>query len=239
MRALVLGGDAKCLRPLGQEPMLKRIIECLWSAQVVKEALVVGPVAHSPWPLPPGIAWVQGGENLSQSLQIGWEALRRRGVGNREYILLLSGDMPLLSPRHLQEFLTDCQGEHDAYYPIVRQEDNDRLYPGVRRTYVRLAEGTFTGGNVFLIRAGVMDNCMDLLERFISARKQPWRLARLLGPTFLWRWWRQTLTIADIARKLQQLTGFSGQAVICPHPEIALDLDKEEDWLWLEKGQYF
>jgi len=239
MRALVLGGDVKCLRPLGQEPMLKRIIDCLWSAEIAKEAIVVGPVKKSPWSLPPGVEWVAGGENLSRSLQIGWETMRRRGVGNREYILLLSGDMPLLSPLHLQQFLAQCQGEFDAYYPIVRREDNDRHYPGVRRTYVRLAEGTFTGGNVFLVRAGVMENCMDLLERLVEARKQPWRLARLLGPAFLWRWWRQTLTIADITGKLQHLTGFSGQAVICPHPEIALDLDKEEDWIWLEKGQFF
>lgn len=65
------------------------------------------------------------------------------------YVLVVSCDIPFLTPEAVQDFLSRCDGTADVYYPIVSRAACERQFPGVRRTYARLREGTFTGAICF------------------------------------------------------------------------------------------
>ena len=67
------------------------------------------------------------------------------------------------------------------------------------------------------------------VERFYAARKSPLRLARLLGPAVFLRFVTGRLSVADVERRFRQLAGCAGRAIVCPDPEVGMDVDKPED----------
>ena len=92
------------------------------------------------------------GRSLLESLNNGL-----RAIDIEEPLLVLTSDIPLISKDALEDFLFRCkQKEADVYYSFVPKEINESKYPGVQRTYVKLYEGTFTGGNLVLLSPEVI-----------------------------------------------------------------------------------
>jgi hypothetical protein len=123
----------------------------------------------------------------------------------------------------------------DLCYSIVDKKVNDLKYPEVRRTYARLWEGQFTGGNVFYFNPAVTDKCKDFVEKMLEYRKSPTKMARVLGFGFLLRLALGILTINAIQRKCESLLGIKGAAIISPYPEIGNDVDRLSDLEYIEK----
>ena len=117
----------------------------------------------------------------------------------------------------------------DAAYPIVRREACEAQFPGGKRTYATLAEGTFTGGNAFLLPKNRLESLETLIEKAFAARKNPFALANMLGPRFIFRALTKKLTLGEVETKISGLLGCHGGAVIVPDASIAFDVDKSED----------
>jgi hypothetical protein len=144
------------------------------------------------------------------------------------FILIAAADVPLLSPAAVNDFLDAAQtAETDAAYAIVPSEDVYRVAPGIRKTFVRVADGTFTGGSLVLLRRGAFDRARPLIERAVRARKRPWELARLFGLAALVGFATGRLTIAALERRAEAL-GIRARAVVCRDAGVALDVDTVE-----------
>ena len=110
---------------------------------------------------------VDEGSSIVENLQRGLKAFQT--IKN---CLLAESDAAFLPPAAVNHFLAACRPyEAAVYYPIVRREDNDRCFPGVKRTYVKLADGEFTGGNLFLINPAALEKVMPRLEEFLLCGK--------------------------------------------------------------------
>jgi molybdopterin-guanine dinucleotide biosynthesis protein A len=151
-------------------------------------------------------------------------------------ILIVTSDIPMITIEAIEDFIARC-GEKDAdlYYSIVDKKVNDIKYPGVRRTYARLWEGRFTGGNVFYFNPAVKYKCKDFVEKMLEYRKSPAKMARVLGFGFLLRLALGILTINAVQRKCEALLGVRGAAIISPYPEISNDVDRLSDLEYIEK----
>src|SRR3990170_4063068 len=74
-------------------------------------------------------------------------------LGPEGFILIVSSDTPMISARAVNDFLASCgREEADIYYTIIPKETTEAVFPGTKRTYIRLRDGRFTGGNVHLVR---------------------------------------------------------------------------------------
>jgi hypothetical protein len=143
-----------------------------------------------------------------------------------EWILLCGADLPLLTPAAVSSFLRAAREPNsDFVYGVVRREDLESRFPGARKTFVRVQEGAFTGGSLILVRPSGVVKIRPLIEQAIEARKNPARLASLFGAKYVMKYAMGRLSITDVEQRLHELTGLRGRAVICPHPEIALDVD--------------
>ena len=80
-----------------------------------------------------------------------------------------------------------------------------------------------------LVSPTVLANSQSLMERVVSLRKKPWKLARLLGLTFVFKFFMQQLSLSELERRVSQLLGVRGVAIISPYPEIGTDVDKPSD----------
>ncbi|MCR4430211.1 MAG: nucleotidyltransferase family protein [Tepidanaerobacteraceae bacterium] len=147
-----------------------------------------------------------------------------------EELLVLTCDIPMITPEAIKDFVQKARATGaDFNYPIVRREDNDTRYPGVHRTYVRIRDGTFTGGNIVLVRAGIVKKAMERAKYFLAYRKKPWMLAKILGVSFVVKLLLGMLTIKELENRVSDLFGIKAKAVISAYPEIGTDVDKKSD----------
>lgn len=112
------------------------------------------------------------------------------------------------------------------------------------RTALSLREGTFTGGNLLLVRVGVVRRQADLLRQAFRARKSVWALAKILGAGIIVRVLLaklvspRLLSIAHIKRRVQQLMGATAQEIVTEYAEIGVDIDRVEHLQVLVESGY-
>lgn len=213
----------EALVEVGGRPMVCRVVEALQGAAGVGDVVVVAPPAVAA--ALSGVRVAPPGGDLVESLRHG---LAAAGAGP---VLAAGSDVPLLTPAMVERFLAACAAAGAATcYPVIPRAACEERFPGARRTYARLREGEFTGGNLFYLAPEAVAPVLALLERFYRARKSPLRLAALLGVGVFLRFLAGRLSIRDVERRFRQLTGCAGRAVICPDPEVGMDVDKPEDW---------
>lgn len=223
---IILAGDKerRALTPIGSRPMLTWVVEALLSSGNIRHLAVAGPPELAGI-LPEGVTLVPPGRTTVDS------ALNGAAVfPEAEWLLLVTGDIPLLKPEAVRDFLARCRERPaDFYYPIVRRETNEAAYPQVKRTYVRLREGTFTGGNMVLIKASALINCASRGQELVRLRKSPLALSRLIGFGFVFKFLTHRLRIVEAEKHFSRLFGVQGVGIISPYPEIGIDVDKESD----------
>jgi hypothetical protein len=147
-----------------------------------------------------------------------------------KHVLVLTSDIPLITPEALEDFLQQCvKREADIYYSFVPKEAIEEKYPGVHRTYVRLSDGTFTGGNVVLINPQVVLERGQRILQAVQLRKHPVKLCRMLGFKFLLKLMRGKLSVAEIEKRVGEILGFIGAGIVSNYPEVGVDVDKPSD----------
>jgi hypothetical protein len=116
------------------------------------------------------------------------------------------------------------------FYPIVSKDANEAVYPGVARTYVKLKDGTYTGGNMVLVAPKFVQGSKQVIQRVVVLRKKPFDIVKLLGFRILVKFIFRCLRIAEVERRVKHLFGINATAVITSYPQIGTDVDKPSDW---------
>lgn len=216
----------EALIPIGSKAMVQYVVEALLKARGIGRVVVVGPPELQGYFWESRVQLVPAGGNLLENVQ---RALVELPEAKR--VLLVSSDIPLLTPRAVEDFLELCRDQGaDLYYPIVPKEVVEKRFPGpLRRTYVSLRDGTYTGGNLFLLNPAVVPRCLEFGQRLIEARKSPWRLCRLLGAGFLLRYLLRLVSLKEAQDRVSRLLGIRGEVVISRYPEVGVDVDKPVD----------
>ncbi len=150
--------------------------------------------------------------------------------------VILTSDIPMVTKEALEDFLDRFKKvEADFCYSIIPREKCENKYPGVTRTYFQLREGSFTGGNVFIVNPGVVENAAKKAKEFIALRKKPYLLALKLGIVFIIKFLLKKLTIKEAEKRVSHMFGIKAKAVISEYPEIGTDVDKKSDLELAEK----
>lgn len=222
------GVNDEALIPIGNHLMVEYVVSALEETGSVGKIAVVGPVEHLEEKLGghPNVVLVPTGGSVAGSVVNGLSVLPPS-----EYVLVACSDIPLITPAALKGFLSSCReaGIADFYYPIVERSLSESKFPQARRTYVNLIEGSFTGGNVFLMRPEIVASRVDLADQLISLRKDPLGLCKAIGLMFIIKFLLRRLSIKEVEEKFSKLLGFHGVAVKCVYPEIGMDVDKPSD----------
>ena len=222
--ALAHGVPNKAFVSLAGRPMVEFVLRALRAARSVRRVAIVAPL-----PLPPGLAAsvdvaVADRGTMLNNVDAGLRALE--GTGR---VLVAGADIPLLTPGVVDAFVeAGLALDAGIVYGVVRREDVLREFPAIGKTFVRLREGTLTGGSLFLFDPWAFARAQNAIDRALRARKRPWELARLFGPRTVLGLLTGTLRISDLEEAVERLTGVRARALICPTPEIAIDVDSPE-----------
>lgn len=246
--ALVLAGGLKpelgekqgrlvedALIRIGNRYMVEYVVEALQSSAYIKEIIIAGPPQELKeiYGQSPAVKIIKNGVTTLQSFLQAFRLLS----SEPQQILVVTGDLPLLTAEAVNHFWQTCQGlEGDFFYPLISREVNEHKYPGVKRTYVYLKEGVFTGGNLLLVKPQIVEKCAQEAEELIRLRKKPLALAAHLGWRLLLVYLLRQLSLQEAEKEVSKLlSGVKGVAVISPYPEIGIDVDKLSDLALAEK----
>lgn len=236
MNALILAGKqadgplrdmgvSKAMIKINGKEMILYVLEALKAVEYVDRIAVVGDARDLAFLKNKVDIIVEQEDSMAENIVRGAEVFPEG-----DELLVLTCDIPMITPEAIKDFVEKARATGaDFNYPIVRREDNDTRYPGVHRTYVRIRDGTFTGGNIVLVRAGIVKKAMERAKYFLAYRKKPWMLAKILGVSFVVKLLLGMLTIKELENRVSDLFGIKAKAVISAYPEIGTDVDKKSD----------
>ncbi len=221
------GVTNKAFIPINGKPLLVYILEGLSGAKSVNKTVIVGPEEDLHTLQQAGFSFTlipEAGTMLENA------AAGMSAVDPDKLCLIVTGDIPLLDKNVVEDFLKLCEPfDADFYYPILTRESCESRFPETKRTYVRLKDGTFTGGNMVLLRPGWFLKNRHRLEMFIANRKKPLKLLRMFPPIFIVKYFCRRLCVADLEKKLSQLMLLQARAVPCDLVALGTDVDKLSD----------
>ena len=223
----------KGLVKVGQLPMAARALRALADSPAVSRIIMVSPVGEEElsdecWSAVDAV--VPAGDRLIDSFKIGTEAVNDLNSP----AMVVAGDLPLLTAESVTDFVNRCRQrtEVDVWYGFLRKKNSEAGFPGVHHTYAKLWEGTFCGAGLFMSRPSSLSSLYKALTDLTYARKNPWKLASLLGWQTIFSYLFGRLTIPEAEAGVTRLLGGTVCAGIeSPYPETAFNVDDAETLL--------
>lgn len=219
---------------IGGRPMVDYVVQTLLACPSIGRIAIAGPQEE--------LSKLYGGQADGQRLILapGGETLAQTGINAIEelepkgLVLAATSDIPLLTPPAVEDFIGQCrklrsQMQGNLFYAVVPREDNEALYPGVKRTYINFRRLTVTGGNIFLLDPEIIPRALAVGEELIALRKKPLQMAQKVGLGFILKFILRWATLQEAERKFSRLLGVRGRAVVSHYPEIGIDVDKPSD----------
>jgi hypothetical protein len=112
------------------------------------------------------------------------------------------------------------------YYCVIEQSQMEKRFPDSSRSYVKLQDMHVCGGDLGVIKLELYRDRKDFWRKLVEARKTHLSQARMIGFDVLFLLLLRRLSLADAVRKVTTRLEISGEALICPYPEIGMDIDK-------------
>jgi GTP:adenosylcobinamide-phosphate guanylyltransferase len=218
--------SVKGMVPVAGRPMIDWVIDALRAAETVAEIALVVPSAENLG------AWADKVDRLvvSDASFIDNAIAGAEQFDSGRHVLGATGDLPALTPEAIDDFVTQSLNAGAEFsYPLIRAEDMEAQFPGSERTYVKVAGGRVTGGNLVVCSAELLKRNHDIGQRLFDTRKSPVAMARVIGIPFIFKYLTGRLRVDDVEHKMEQLLGAKCVAVYSSYASIGADVDKPID----------
>ncbi|MBB4857915.1 CTP:molybdopterin cytidylyltransferase MocA [Novosphingobium chloroacetimidivorans] len=220
--ALAEGVAHKALVDVGGAPMLARVVEALRQAGSGTIAVSANEPAVVALAQALGCIVLPTGRGPSASVAAAFDRLGAP-------MLVTTADHALLRPEWIHDFLADTPDDADVAVLLAHRDAVERALPGTRRTYLKLADGGWSGCNLFLLASPRAEAAIATWSAVEADRKRPWRIAARLGVGTLWRYATGKLTMTEAIAGLGRRIGITAAAVPARDGLAAVDVDKPED----------
>lgn len=144
-------------------------------------------------------------------------------------LLVTTADHALLRPEWVQRFIAEVPGDADVAVLVAARATVEAAAPGTKRTWLKLADGHWSGCNLFWLANDRALAVIDLWRRVEAERKRPWKMAWILGPRMLLRFVFRRLSLRGAAARLGELAGIRAAIVETPYGLASVDVDKPAD----------
>lgn len=219
--AAYAGVSHKGLVELGGETLLARVLKALTAAGATRIGVSTNDEALTAQ-LPAGVERIASTPSPSLSVREAAEALGTP-------LLVTTVDHALLQPEWVRQFIDNAPADADIAVLMAPEGLVREAAPGTKRTYLRFRDRRYSSCNLFLLRTPAALAAVDLWRRVEVHRKQPLRMAMLIGPRMLLGYALGLLTLDAAVALAGRRAGVRAAVVLTPYGLAAVDVDKPSD----------
>lgn len=213
----------KALLPIHNIPMIERVLHTLEQVPEIGKIWVSIERPELLDHLKTRVTLLEAAPSPSESV---YQALEVIGTP----CLVTTADHALLRPEWVREFIQKSQdADVDLTAGIALKATIQRDVPQTQRTYVRLSDMHFSGCNLFWMANPNSKTVVTLWRRLQQHRKQPLRMALILGLSTVLRTFTRTLSSRRLEQRIRTLTGARIRLVPLSDGRTAVDVDKPAD----------
>lgn len=219
-------GGSKALIEIHGKPMIQWVIDALDEAETIRRIVVVGLDGSSGLKSNKPLAYLpdHGGyfQNVAAGVH-GLSALDRKA----EYGLAVCGDIPAIRGGMVDWLVRKTVPEKlDIFYVICGRETVETTFPDSRRTFIPFRDGRYCGGSLHVLALNKDIPVPKIWERLAETRKNPVRMAAVVGPRIIFGLLSRRLTVGGVMKTFCRRFRITGRAVVAPYAEMAMDVDK-------------
>jgi GTP:adenosylcobinamide-phosphate guanylyltransferase len=217
---------SKALIDVAGKPMVQWVLDALCESSSIERIVVIGLSSKAQLECSKPLIYMSGQGKLLENLKAGTARVLELDP-NARYVLFVSSDIPSVTGEMVDWLVKTCaETDDDLYYNVIRREDMERRFPGSKRTWTHLRGMDVCGGDMNMARAAIVSEHGEFWNKLIEKRKDPLALAEVLGIGVLAKLLTRRLSADDVIKRVANKLGLKGRAIICPYPEIGMDVDK-------------
>lgn len=216
------GKPHKALIELEGRPLLERVVASLRQAGANPIAVCCdeGPVADLARTLQTEVVPPEAGPSASVA-----RSFSRLGAP----LLVTTADHGLLEPAWVRQIVEQTPVGSDLSVMLAERAKIERAMPGSKRTYLKFADGQWSGCNLFFLQTDKAALAIETWQGVEADRKRPWRIAARLGLGTLLSMLLGRLTLADGLGRLGRKIGVKASLIAAENGLAAVDVDTPKD----------
>ena len=226
------GQPIKGLVEVCGKPMVQWVVEALQKATSIHRIVVVIPAQASRGSWATDVTVIDSVGDILDNCEAGLDA-----VDGKRPVMWLSADIPALTPEAVDDYASQVLVRGvEASYALILATDIDEQFPGSVRTYIKLKEGRLTGGNIVSCTVELEHRLKVQARQLLNARKEPMKMARVVGPAIAAKFALGALTVPDVEERLLKVFDVHGAGIFTSHACIGADVDKPVDKEVIERA---
>ena len=228
------GVSCKALTPVGNTPMVFRVLDALQAAETISNRILCGPS----WSVVEQIPQLQ---SLIETQQVQWVAPQTspstsaafvmQSIPEDRPILLTTADHALLTSEIIDYFCSKAgSANSDVMVGLVPYDIVENAFPQTKRTVMKFKDQGYCGCNLFAFLTPQGRTIAEIWRQVEQERKNPLRLIKTLGWMAVLRYLTGNLSLAQGLEGISQQWSLKIDAVHLPFPQAAIDVDTVADW---------
>ena len=219
-------GDAKALIDVAGKPMIQWVLDALSGAKHVDNVIIVGLSPKNKLKSKKPVYYLSNQGRMLSNIVAGVDKSLELDKKS-EYVMVVSTDIPALKPEMVDWLVEKCmKTKDDLYYGVCTSKVMEKRFRDSKRTYTRLKDIELCGADINITHVRMTTEHLDMWESLIGSRKSPLKQAGIIGWGLLWQVFTKSITLDELAVKISERIGIKGRAIIWPHAEPCMDVDK-------------
>lgn len=216
------GVSHKALIEVGGVPMLTRVVEALRQAGAARVGVSCSDEHVEQLVQALGVELLPTGRGPSDSAALAFAQLGAP-------LLVTTADHALLDPKWVRQLVEETPRDSDLSLMLARRDKVEAALPGSKRTWLRFADGDWSGCNLFLLATPNARKALELWAGIEADRKRPWRLVARLGLGAILGYALGRMSLAGGLAQLGRRHGMEVALVPAADGLAAVDVDKAGD----------
>jgi NDP-sugar pyrophosphorylase family protein len=219
-------GMPKAMLDILGKPMVQWVLDALSGAKWIENVVLIGLTEESGVTCEKPLSFIPNRLSMIENILGGIHKVMEINPAATR-VLMVSSDIPAISPKIVDWVVENSlSSDVDLCYNVVTRQMIETRYPSSRRTFTRLKGLEVCGGDMHVIHTSVASMNPEIWERLIATRKNPVKQAAIIGFDTLFLMLLRLITLDDAVKRVTARLHMTGQAIICPYAEIAMDVDK-------------
>jgi GTP:adenosylcobinamide-phosphate guanylyltransferase len=219
-------GKPKPLLDIAGKPMLQWVLNALGDSEHVDNVVIMGLDDQIELNCSKPITLIPNRGGMLANARAGLRHVTETRP-EAELVLFVAADIPAITAEMVDWTAKTAQeSDHDLYYNLIERDVMERRFPQSNRSFVHMKDAVVCSGDMNVIRCNATVGNDEFWERAIAARKNIFKQAALIGYGTLFLMLTRQLSLEAAAKRCFKKLGFRGRPILCPYPEIGMDVDK-------------